>query len=255
MLKKLALSLALLAPVTHASYIDYTLDSSTGVISNGSGLEWLTLSNTTGYSVANALDYYASNGWFVASSEHVDILFDDFFGTYDWTTDRGYRVDQRPSLSETSITNESVDYFLDLFGRVTLDDWCYEGTNRTCVINGERKSRNRAEFYFASHEFDVTEATTQWTFNIARVDSEYNQAYLNGALPSTVQAGVHTSAQAPMSYISMDGDAAIALTRYVPVGTPSNPNPGSNVTVTEPGTLFLFIFMPLLLTIRKLKNF
>ena len=260
MLKPLALSLALLALATYASYIDYSINSSTDVISNGSGLEWLTLPNTVSYSVEDALAEYANDGWFVASSEHVDILFDDFFGAYDWTTDRGYRVDQRPSMSETSSTNEGVDYFLDLFGRVTLDDWCFENSSYTCVIDGERLPRSQADFYFASHEFNVEEDTSRWTFNVARITSQYNQAYSNGALARTIQAGVSTNAQFPMSYTSVDGDGAIALTRYVPTGTPSDPNPGtpanpgSGVSVPEPGPLFLFATMPLMLAFRKFRQ-
>lgn len=253
LLVSLSVVVATIPAIASASYLNYTKDAGTNIITDGSGLEWMTLSQTNVMSVEEALNSYAEDGWFVASSQEVDQLYDDFFGEYDWTGDRGTYVSQYASSSLTSITNESVDHFFGLFGKTALDDYCYDfvGSLYTCEIEGERYPQSRTNFFFSSTELNVSDDTFYWTFNSARVVSEYGQVRTHGLNGRIIPANVAIDTRNPGRFTSKSDGYAIALTRSVPDGSENNQNDASEVPA--PGALSLFGLGLIAMMLRRKK--
>lgn len=245
----LSIAIAVIPTMVSASYINYTKDLDTNIITDGAGLEWLAFTETNLMSVEQALNVYSDDGWFVASAQEVDQLYDDFFGEFDWVRTRGYNVSQYETSPMTAVTDESVNRFFELFSKTSRDDFCFSGTLYTCETEGQRYSLNQTDFYFSSVEFNVSENTSRWTFNSATISSSYGRRYHFAENWRVVSANVRIETRFPNSYKGRNDGYAIALTRSVPDGTTDNNN--DSTEVSAPATLSLFGFAFIAVMVRR----
>jgi hypothetical protein len=239
----LSIAIAVIPTMVSASYINYTKDLDTNIITDGAGLEWLAFTETNLMSVEQALNVYSDDGWFVASAQEVDQLYDDFFGEFDWVGGRGNFVSQYGHSSLTAVADESVARFHQLFGKTSADNACsdYPGSLYTCEIDGRRYALNRTDFFFSSLEFNIADEPRLWTFYSAMVGSKYGQRYTFSENGRIYPASVYTDSRYPDSYKARIDGYAIALTRSVPDGTTDDKN--ASIEVSAPATLSLFSFV------------
>lgn len=109
-------------PVTNV----YVLDEATRIVTDrSSGKEWLQWTETLGMSVNTALSTYESDGWRVANSLEMAILFSRFFKTVAWDTDEDTHQDNMVNFSDYGVEpqfyHDGVDPsypFGELFGRI-----------------------------------------------------------------------------------------------------------------------------------------
>lgn len=222
----LSIAIAVIPTMVSASYINYTKDLDTNIITDGAGLEWLAFTETNVMSVEQALSAYSDDGWFVASAQEVDQLYDDFFGEFDWVGGRGNSVSQNENSSLTAVTDESVARFHELFGTTSADDYCFDNlsSSYTCEIEGHRYPSNRADFFFSSVELNIADDPRMWNFYSAMVGSKYGRRLINAANGKIILASVYTNRRLNARYNGRKDGYAIALTRSVPDGTTNNQN-------------------------------
>ncbi|WP_419226837.1 hypothetical protein [Alteromonas sp. OM2203] len=247
----LSIAVAVIPTMVSASYINYTKDLDTNIITDGSGLEWLAFTETNVMSVEQALSAYSDDGWFVASAQEVDQLYDDFFGEFDWVGVRDNHISQYENSALTAVTDESVARFHELFGKTSADDACsdYPGSLYTCEIEGHRYTLNRTDFFFSSLEFNIADEPRLWTFYSAMVGSKYGQRYTFAENGRIIPASVYTRSKDPSRFKGRKDGYAIALTRSVPDGTTNNQN--KSTEVSAPATLSLFILAFIAMNVRR----
>ena len=114
-IKSITIGATLLASATASATLvthnNYTLDTSTNVVSTN-GIEWLQWTATQGMSISGALGVYATDGWQLASNQHMATLYDDF-NLNNGTDENSAYFTQNEYTPDDS---HSIDKLLDLFG-------------------------------------------------------------------------------------------------------------------------------------------
>jgi hypothetical protein len=113
MIASVGLAVSGLANAVLITHNDYTLNSTTNIVTHTDGTEWLQWDVTKGQSISDALGNYAIDGWKLAGNAQMATLF----GHFGWPvgTDESTNYVQSSSYTH-GIDDSSMDKFIELFG-------------------------------------------------------------------------------------------------------------------------------------------
>jgi hypothetical protein len=123
MLKKIAvirlvvasvcLAVSSLANAELVTHNNYTLNTSTNIVTHTDGTEWLQWDETKTKSISEAMSDYASDGWVLAGNAQMNALFANF----GWTVGTDENTSYSTYTGYTSnVDDSSMDKFQELFG-------------------------------------------------------------------------------------------------------------------------------------------
>jgi hypothetical protein len=107
------LAVSSLANAELVTHNNYTLDTSTHIVTHTDGTEWLQWDETEGRSILEAMSDYASDGWVLAGNTQMNALFADFGWTVGADENTGYG---QSSSFTSNVDDSAMDKFIELFG-------------------------------------------------------------------------------------------------------------------------------------------